>query len=149
MPSASQVLTWRTDQARRVYRSQMIDKLFEKVGGSATIRRLVDRFYDRVLADPRLAPFFPETDMQALRTKQVMFITMLLGQPGSSTVRHLNTAHAGTRARGLNDEHFDAILEHFRLALSDVGAEAQYSREILARIETTRDAVLGRTPDRS
>lgn len=127
----------------------MIDQLYEKVGGSRTIKLLVDRFYERVLADPSLAPFFPDTDMKALRTKQMMFIAMLLGQPGPSGVRDLANAHAATRARGLNDGHFDAIVEHFRRALGDVGAEEQYSREIIARLERTRDAVLGRTPQRS
>ena len=122
----------------------MIDQLFENVGGSETIKRLVDSFYNRVIADPTLAPFFPNTNMDALRAKQVMFITMLLGQSRTYNGRDLSAAHAGARAQGLNDGHFDAILEHFRLALADVGADADFSRELLGRVETTREAVLGR-----
>ena len=63
----------------------MIDQLYEKVGGSQTIKRLVDHFYDLVMADPRLAPFFPNTDMNALRAKQDMFITMLVGKSRTFT----------------------------------------------------------------
>jgi hemoglobin len=124
----------------------MIDRLYERVGGSQTIKRLVDRFYDRVLADPQLAPFFPHTDMNALRAKQVMFITMLMGRTRTFSGRSLTTAHADARAQGLNDGHFDSLLEHFRLALGDVGVGDDYSRELVDLVETTRNDVLGRSP---
>ena len=32
--------------------------LFERVGGEETIRELIHVFYDRVIADPDLKPFF-------------------------------------------------------------------------------------------
>lgn len=126
----------------------MIDQLYEKVGGSQTIKRLVDRFYDLVLADPSLARFFPNTDLNALRAKQVMFITMLVGKSRTFSGRDLTTAHAEARGRGLTDEHFDALLGHFERALRDIGVEDDYIRELVALVETTRDAVLGRVQDR-
>jgi len=122
----------------------MIDRLFEKVGGRQAIQDLVGRFYDRVLADPRLAPFFPGTDMNALRAKQVMFITMLLGTARTYPGKDLRAVHAGARAEGMKDEHFDAVLGHFAAALQDLHVEEAYTREILTRLESTRDAVLGR-----
>ena len=122
----------------------MIDRLYEKIGGSVTINDLVDLFYDRVLADPRLAPFFPQTDMATLRAWQVMFVSMLLGGSRSFTGRDLATAHAGARAEGLNDTHFDALLGHFEAALQELNVAEDYTREILALLETTRAAVLGR-----
>jgi hemoglobin len=128
-------------------RAAMIDQLYEKVGGSQTMKRLVDRFYDLVLADPSLAPFFPDADMNALRSKQVMFITMLVGKSRTFTGRDLTTAHADARGRGLSDEHFNALLGHFDRALRDIGVEEAFIRELVALVETTRDAVLGRTQD--
>ncbi|MGQ0735046.1 MAG: group I truncated hemoglobin [Acidobacteriota bacterium] len=122
----------------------MIDRLYEKVGGSQTIIELVRRFYDRVLADPRLAPFFPTTDMDALRSQQVMFMTMLLGRSRSFSGRDLTTAHAGARVQGLTDEHFDALLAHFEASLREMDVAEEYTREVLALVENTRDAVLGR-----
>jgi len=122
----------------------MIDRLFEKVGGRRTINELVRIFYDRVLADQRLAPFFPDADMESLRAKQVMFLAMLLGRARTYAGRDLTAAHAGARARGLTDEHFDALLGHFEASLGELGVDVAYTREVIARIETTRDAVLGR-----
>ena len=122
----------------------MIDRLYEKIGGSETIRELVQLFYDRVLADPRLAPFFQHTDTAALRAQQAMFITMLLGRSRSFSGRDLTTAHAGARAQGLNDEHFDALLGHFETSLQELDVAEDYTREVVALLETTRNAVLGR-----
>jgi hemoglobin len=122
----------------------MIDRLYENVGGPETIKELVRVFYERVLADPRLAPFFPDTEMESLRAKQVMFLIMLLGRTPTFRGPDLRAAHAGARAQGLTDEHFDALLGHFEASLRELDVDADYTREILARIETTRDAVLGR-----
>ena len=36
-----------------------VPTLFDWAGGQAAIRRLIDRFYDRVEADALLSPFFP------------------------------------------------------------------------------------------
>jgi len=123
----------------------MIDQLYEKVGGSGAIRELVQIFYDRVLADPRLAPFFPQADMDGLRAKQAMFLIMLLGRTRTYSGQDLTAAHAGARAQGLGDEHFDALLGHFGASLREMEVEEDYTREVLARIEATRNAVLGRS----
>jgi hemoglobin len=122
----------------------MIDRLYEEVGGRDTINELVRVFYDRVLADPRLAPFFPATEIEGLRAKQVMFLIMLLGRTRTFSGHDLTTAHAGARTQGLTDEHFDALLGHFEVSLRELGVGDDYTREVLARIETTRAAVLGR-----
>ena len=122
----------------------MINQLYDKVGGADTIRELVRIFYDRVLADPRLAPFFPDTDMESLRAKQVMFLTMLMGRTRTFNGKDLSAAHAGARAQGLTDEHFDALLGHFEVSMRDLGVAEDYIREVIARIQTTRNAVLGR-----
>ena len=122
----------------------MINQLYEKVGGADTIRELVRIFYDRVLADPRLAPFFPDTDMESLRAKQVMFLTMLMGRTRTFNGKDLSAAHAGARAQGLTDEHFDALLGHFEASMRALGVADDYTREVIARIQTTRNAVLGR-----
>jgi hemoglobin len=47
---------------------------FERVGGEQTIRELIHEFYDRVIADPDLKPFFKNTSMGKLRRMQREFI---------------------------------------------------------------------------
>lgn len=122
----------------------MIDRLYEQVGGTHAIHELVRIFYERVIADPHLAPYFPNTDMEALRAKQVMFLIMLLGPTRTFKGPDLASAHAGARAQGLSDAHFDALLGHFDASLREMRVNEDFIAEILARIESTRDAVLGR-----
>ena len=120
------------------------DRLYEKVGGSKTINELVRVFYARVLADPRLAPFFPHTDMDTLRAKQVMFLIMLMGRTRTFSGRDLKAAHADARMQGLGDEHFDALLGHFQASLQEMDVAEDYTRQIIGMLEATRNEVLGR-----
>jgi hemoglobin len=121
-----------------------MDRLYELIGGGAAISALVSRFYQKVLADERLSPFFAATDMENLRARQAMFLTMLLGGSRSFTGRDLTTAHAGARTQGMTDFHFDLVLRYFEEALTEMGVDARYIREILRLLDTTRAAVLGR-----
>ena len=122
----------------------MFDRLYEKIGGREVINDLVRVFYAKVQVDPRLSKFFAQTDMEKLRAQQVMFITMLLGGSRTFTGNDLTKAHAGARGQGMADTEFDALIEHFQQALVEVGVAGPFIVEILARLEKTRDAVLGR-----
>ncbi|MCM3402470.1 globin [Cytobacillus oceanisediminis] len=54
--------------------------LFEEIGGTETIEKLVEAFYPRVYADPVLRPLF-EGDIEDIKRKQKMFLTQFLGGP--------------------------------------------------------------------
>jgi hemoglobin len=120
----------------------VIDQLYEHIGGSQAVAELVRRFYDRVLADADLAPFFPSADMAALQAKQVMFISMLLGGKRRYVGRDLTAAHEGARTMGLSDRHFDLMLSHFAAVLHDMNVDKAYVADLLTRLESTRRAVL-------
>src|ERR1700726_631198 len=104
---------------------QVIDELYDLIGGKRTVWAATESFYGRVLADDTLRPFFKSTDMAQLRARQSMFISMLLGGRIVYTGKDIHVAHAHAREQGLNAEHFDRFLRHFREALNEVGVEAQ------------------------
>ncbi len=54
--------------------------IYEIAGGAAVFRRLVDEFYARVAADPRLRPMFPD-DLEPGKQWQVLFLTQYFGGP--------------------------------------------------------------------
>ncbi|WP_282171314.1 globin [Cytobacillus firmus] len=54
--------------------------LFEEIGGTEPIEKLVEAFYPRVYADPVLSPLF-EGDIEDIKRKQRMFLTQFLGGP--------------------------------------------------------------------
>jgi truncated hemoglobin YjbI len=122
----------------------MIDALFETIGGRSTIQAAVQSFYKRVIADDALRHFFDGTDMNHLRARQSMFVSMLLGGKIVYTGRDIGDAHAGSRIKGLTDAHFDKFLQHFREALEEVGVQPDKLQKVMGLLEGTRNTVLNR-----
>lgn len=50
--------------------------LYERVGGAVAVSALVNQFYERVLRDEQLAPFFANADLQKLRAMQCEFFSV-------------------------------------------------------------------------
>jgi hemoglobin len=120
----------------------VIDELYELIGGRRTVWAATERFYDKVLEDESLRPFFTRTDMAHLRSRQSMFISMLLGGRIVYTGKDIHDAHVRARNHGLNDTHFDAFLKHFREALTEVGVQADKVEKATKLLESKRSAVL-------
>jgi hemoglobin len=118
--------------------------LFERLGGEAAIEAAVVGFYERVMSDETLAPFFDGLDMGAQIKKQIAFMTMAFAGPTRYTGRDLRTAHAELVARGLDDSHFDSVQIHLRTTLDEIGIDGATVSEIAGIIEATRRDVLGK-----
>jgi hemoglobin len=123
----------------------MIEDLYELIGGHSTIEAATELFYDKVLQDDDLHQFFERVDMAHLRSRQAMFISMLLGGR-VYTGKNIHDAHARFRDHGLNDAHFDLFLKHFRAALEEVGVEPENAEKVVKRLESKRGTVLDRQP---
>lgn len=118
--------------------------LFERIGGETAIMSAVTLFYEKVLGDPELARFFAGLDMPAQIKKQVAFMTMAFSGPHKYSGRDLAHAHAPLVARGLSDEHFDRVAVCLQASLEELSVADPLIQEVLAIVETTREAVLGR-----
>ena len=104
----------------------------------------VDRFYRKVLADDRINAFFEGVDMDRQAAKQKAFLTMVFGGPNNYTGEDMRRGHAHLVARGLNDSHFDAVVENLGGTLRDMGVAEPLIQQVAALAETTRADVLGR-----
>jgi hemoglobin len=122
----------------------MIDELYDLIGGRQTVWAATESFYRRVQADERISHFFKDTDMAHLRSRQSMFISMLLGGRVVYTGKDIGAAHTQSRELGLNDAHFDAFLENFRGALKEVGVNADKIEKVVQLLERRRNVVLNR-----
>ncbi len=118
--------------------------LFERIGGAAAVDAAVDIFYDKVLNDVALRPFFDGVDMDYQRNKQKAFVTMAFGGPGQYTGRDLRQVHAHLVARGMTAAHFDAVGRHLRSSLEELAVGQDLIAEVMAIIESTRNDVLNR-----
>jgi methyl-accepting chemotaxis protein len=88
----------------------------------------VEEFYDRVLADPELAPFFAQTNMAWLRKRQVQFFAQALGGPVKYKGRSMKAAH---ERFAMTAEHFGRVAGHLGDALRVQGAEPALITEII------------------
>ncbi|MFO0696268.1 MAG: group 1 truncated hemoglobin [Polyangiales bacterium] len=118
--------------------------LYDRLGGEAAVEAAVSLFYDKVMADPSLAPYFAGLDMDAQIQKQIAFMTMAFGGPSRYTGRDLRTAHARLVKNGMGDPAFDAVATHLATTLGELGVEKILVDEVLALVEGTRGEVLSR-----
>lgn len=120
--------------------------LYERIGGAPAVKAAVDIFYGKVLADERIAHFFEGVDMANQAGKQRAFLVMAFGGPNTYTGADMRRGHAHLVARGLNDMHFDAVVENLAGTLSELGVSAGDIGEVAKIAESVRDDVLGREP---
>ena len=83
--------------------------LFERIGGIDAITAAVDSFYERVFADPVLAPFFVKTNKSRLRKRQVQFFCRHSEAPRVYKGRDMKTAHENMV---IAPSHFDSVAGH-------------------------------------
>jgi len=118
--------------------------LYERIGGDAAVNAAVDVFYRKVLADERINMFFEGVDMDKQSAKQKAFLAMAFGGPSNYTGRDLREGHAHLVAKGLNDSHFDAVMENLGATLTELGVPGDLIAEAAAIAESTRNDVLGK-----
>lgn len=118
--------------------------LFERLGGTAAVEAAVDKFYRKVLADARVAPFFDGVDMDKQAAKQKAFLTMVFGVPNKYTGLDMRKGHKHLVARGLNDSHVDAIIELLGATLKELGVKDSDIAEVAKIANSVRDDVLDR-----
>lgn len=119
--------------------------LFDKLGGKEAVELAVDKFYDKVLKDDRIKHFFANTDMKKQRGHQKAFLTYAFGGMNNYTGRNMREGHKKlVEEQGLNDSHFDAVVENLATTLKEMGVSDALIQEVAAVAETTRNDVLNR-----
>lgn len=113
--------------------------LYDRLGGGAAVRSVVDRFYEMVLLDPQLRPYFAGIDLTKLRRHQALFLSQVAGGPTAYDGRSMQEAHAG---RGIDDVAFDRVAHHLAEALREHRVPAAEIGEVVAAVGGLHDAVV-------
>lgn len=117
-----------------------METLYEKIGGAKSIEKMVTAFYQRVLADPILAPFFEKTEIAKLHKMQNAFFTIALGGGEPNKMPALADVH---RDRGIESKHLTRFMEILVETLMEVGIAESDTKRIYERIAVYADDVLG------
>lgn len=118
------------------------ETLFERIGGEEGVVRLVTAFYERVISDELLAPFFKHVPMEHLQAMQKEFFSEALGGPLYYTGRSMRQVHAG---RGIEREHLKRFVKHLLDTLEaereDLDISEQDVKDIYSRIAVEADRI--------
>ncbi len=121
--------------------------IFDEIGGEPAVSATVDVFYEKVLADPLLKPFFDGIDMDDQSRKQKAFFTTIFKGATVAADAYMRSAHeALVRDKGLSDEHFDAVARHLHATLEELNVPSHLADQIMSAAAGLRDAVLNRFP---
>lgn len=114
--------------------------LYDAIGGRDAVELVVDDFYDRVLDDPLLVPYFEDTDMDALFSHQVQFVSAVAGGPVAYDGEDMQAAHDGM---GITEEAFAHVAEHLDAALRENGVADASAETIMEEVAALEDDVVG------
>ena len=114
--------------------------LLEKLGAES-VDLIIEQLYQHILEDELLSPFFKDISMEKLIEHQQVFFYMALGGPDMYQGRSMAEAHQGLN---LQEEHFDALINHLVNSLKDFAFEDAVVEEIVEVISTLKPDVLNK-----
>lgn len=122
--------------------------LYDRLGGEAAIRVVVDDFVARAAADDTLNFTRQGTDnawdatpenVQLLKDRLVQFIGNATGGPQVYEGQDMATAHTGM---AITNAEFDRLGGHLVAALQAAGVPAAEQQELVAIVGSTRSAIV-------
>ena len=91
--------------------AQPAHTLYDKVGGSKVLERIVCEFYQNILADDNLNVFYIENVSEISDLHHLMqdFLSMVLGGPSKYQGRDMKQAH---KHMPIEKKHFEGVIMH-------------------------------------
>jgi hemoglobin len=101
------------------------DTIYAAIGGHDAVVAVVDRFYQRLTADPRVRHHFDPVRLPSLKEAQVKWFTAVLS--GDDPPSDLAEAHAHLQ---ITDDQVTAVLGHLQDVLVDLGVSRVLCRAV-------------------
>lgn len=103
--------------------------IFDQIGGAPAVEAAVEQFYQRVLVDPLLKPFFKDSNLSWLKKSQTRFFTTALGGPQIYKGADMKTAH---QHLPIEERHFGRVAQHLSDTLKALNVPVNLIQEIMA-----------------
>lgn len=117
--------------------------VFEAVGGVDAFRRLVERFYSGVAADPLLRPIYPEEDLAGATERLTLFLIQYWGGPQTYSDQR---GHPRLRLRhrpfAIGQAERDAWLGHMTAAVDSLRLAAPLRKTLLDYFEAASTGMI-------
>lgn len=121
---------------------------YERVGGTETFKKLVNKFYEGVATDEILRPMYPEEDLAPAAERLRMFLEQYWGGP---TTYQEQRGHPRLRMRHqpykINPLARERWLQHMRDALDSLALPQLLDAELWAYLDRAATAMLNTFED--
>jgi hemoglobin len=118
-------------------RTSQPQSLYDAVGGDATFRRIVARFYELVAQDEILRPLYPEADLGPAEERLRLYLAEHWGGPAAYTqLRGPGRLAARHMPFRITRAHRDAWLRAMRIAVDEAGVAPPHRERIWGHLET-------------
>ena len=120
------------------------DALYQSLGGDAGLVRLMDDFMSRLLADPRMNPFFKEVDQTHVKAQLVAQFCEVSGGPCKLDGPDMKKVHAGF---DINKADFNALVEVLQQAMDAQGIAFSAQNRLLAQLAPMHRDIINVRPE--
>jgi truncated hemoglobin YjbI len=110
--------------------------LFEKIGGEPALEVAVEIFCEKVISDPYLIDFFHGLNIDQFKAHQLVFMRTALSDNdcGSELLERVYESHSRLFSSGLNETHFDVVVDHLSQTLKELHVKPKYIKEIHSQV---------------
>jgi hemoglobin len=105
--------------------------VYKQFGEEAGLIKLMDVFMDKMLADPRMRPFFENSDQAKVKKHLVEQFCVILGGACTYSGRDMKTTHAQL---GIDRADFNALVEDLQWAMNKQDIPFRAQNKLLAKL---------------
>lgn len=113
--------------------------LYQRLGGEAKIRKIVNDTLDKNLKNPAIGAYFQKLDMDRLKQLVFEFFSMGTGGPHKYTGRDMASAHANHK---ITEADYNSSNDDLLEALVENGVEEKEQREVIALLDSLKQQVI-------
>lgn len=114
--------------------------LYERLGGEAKVRKIVNDVLDRNFNNPMIGHHFKKVDMPKLKQLVFEFFSMGTGGPHAYTGREMRASHKGLN---ITADDFERANIDTIIALRENGVGETEANEIIAILDSMKHDVVG------
>jgi len=122
---------------------QAPETFFDVVGGEATFRKIVGRFYQEVATDEVLRPIYPEEDLGPAEERLTLFLMQYWGGPQTYSQQRghprLRMRHVGF---SIGPIERDAWLRCMRIAVDEAGLAEPHREQLWKYLEMAANSLM-------
>jgi hemoglobin len=107
------------------------DTLFQQLGARPGLVALTDAFMVRLLADPRMSPFFKDIDQKVFKSQLVDQLCEVSGGPCKFKGKDMKTVHEG---QDITRSNFNALVEVLQQSMDAQGIPFGAQNRLLAQL---------------